>query len=795
MNRLLIGIADANSYLLKESDTSDALQLCITALGRNIAIDRCYIFKNEINNDGILILNYDYEWCNEGIEPYIGSPDLSGHTYDTFPGLYETLIQNLPLYGNVKDIYNEFFKEVMEMQGIKSYLFTPIFLNTVFWGWIGFDDCKSEREWKIEEVRALHTVAINIGIRLNHDKTRLELENTVNKLDFYLKSSNQGKWEWDLITNEVEFTYNWFGMLGYQPDELEHSFETWRTRVHPDDIEKVVQKLNAYITKKSDNYSGVVRLLHKSGHYVWVKYSGIMVTDNLGNPIRIVGSHIDISEIKEKEFELAQQRNEYDHLVNNLDEIIFKTDLDGKIIFLNNQWEKITGHTNNKCLNTTIFNYFSNLPEKENILLNLNESKKFEVELIKKNKTKIWVLLILNIQIDLRNNKKIFIGSITDINDTIKLKNKLKISEQKFRFIAENTSDIIMQHLNDGTITYISSNCLKILGYKESELLNKDPYSFIHPDDIERVLIQHNNIIDFKTEIITFRFRKKEGTYIWLETYSKVIVDSNEKVIGIQTSSRDITERIKDQEEIKQALEKERELNELKTNFVSITSHQFRTPLTVIYSNVELLNHKVSKTNSSLKNDIEVVSNRITTEVERMTELMNNILVFGKYESNNLKIEIKEITLTNFIERLIETYFNNEKDGRKVSFEKIGLEKKIESDESLLTHILTNLISNAFKYSKDCPNPIIRITYFENNFKIEIIDFGIGIPIIETKHLFQSFFRGSNTSSIKGSGLGLIIAKQFSELLNGTISISSEENKGTIVTIVFPYGQNQNFIS
>jgi PAS domain S-box-containing protein len=539
MKNLLLGISDANNHLLKERNISEALQLCITALGKNISIDRCYIFKNEIINNA-LILNYEYEWCNDGIEPYIGSPELSGHTYDSFPGLYETLIQNLPMYGNVNDSQNEFFREVMEMQGIKSFLFAPIFSDGNFWGWIGFDDCKTEREWKIEEVKAIHTVAINIGIRLNHLKTILELE----------------------------------------------------------------------------------------------------------------------------------------------------------------------------------------------------------------------------------------------------------ISEQKFRFIAENTSDIIMQHLVDGTITYVSSNCSKILGYKENELINKDPYSFFHPDDIDRVLIQHANIIQFKTEIATFRFRKKNETYIWLETYSKVILDSNKKVIGVQTSSRDITERIKDQEEIKQALEKERELNELKTGFVSIASHQFRTPLTVIYSNIELLNHKISKTNSSLKTDIKIISDRIFSEIDRMTELMNNILIFGKYESNNLKIEIKEFELTNFIEKLIETYFNQEKDGRKISFEKIGYEKKIQSDESLLLHILTNLISNAFKYSKDSPNPIIRVNYYENNFKIEVIDFGIGIPIIETKHLFQSFFRGSNTSSIKGSGLGLIIAKQFSELLNGVISISSEENKGTVVTIVFPNEQN-----
>ena len=87
-------------------------------------------------------------------------------------------------------------------------------------------------------------------------------------------------------------------------------------------------------------------------------------------------------------------------------------------------------------------------------------------------------------------------------------------------------------------------------------------------------------------------------------------------------------------------------------------------------------------------------------------------------------------------------------------------------------------------------NPIIKINYLESHFKIEIIDFGIGIPELETKHLFQSFYRGSNTSTIKGSGLGLIIAKQFTELLNGSISINSKVNEITTATLLIPYKQN-----
>ena len=219
-----------------------------------------------------------------------------------------------------------------------------------------------------------------------------------------------------------------------------------------------------------------------------------------------------------------------------------------------------------------------------------------------------------------------------------------------------------------------------------------------------------------------------------------------------------------------------------------MASHQFRTPLSVIYSNIELLHLKINK--QVKKEDVKTITSRITSEVDRMTELMNNILIFGENESNNLKIDIKKLFFTDFIEKLIETYYNNEKDGRKLMLEFIGTEREIESDERLLIHILTNLISNAFKYSKDCANPKLKINFMENSYKIEVIDYGIGILPDENKHLFKSFFRGSNTANIKGSGLGLIVAKQFTELLNGNIAINSS-SENTIVVLEFPYYQKK----
>jgi PAS domain S-box-containing protein len=281
-------------------------------------------------------------------------------------------------------------------------------------------------------------------------------------------------------------------------------------------------------------------------------------------------------------------------MVNNLAEIVFKTDLNGQLLFLNKHWEKITGYNVTECIGQNIFNFLTHI-DPESFHQNLNQSKALEGKLINNKGKKISVLLLLSLQIDYKDNSQFILGSITDINDLISLRKELEISEEKYRFIAENTSDLVVQHQFNGIVKYISNNCGRITGYSAEELLDKDPYQFIHPDDIQEIVTKHNNILNLRNEVITFRFLKKNQEYVWFETSVKIIRDSADYVIGIQTSSRDITQRLKYQEEVKLALEKQSELNDLKSGFVTMASHQFRTPLSVIYSNIELLNLKVNQ--------------------------------------------------------------------------------------------------------------------------------------------------------------------------------------------------------
>jgi PAS domain S-box-containing protein len=669
MKNLLLSISKANTHLLKEHYFDDAINLCVRDVGLGQEIDRCYVFKNK-TEDGILKLYYCYEWCNNDVEPYIGNPDLSGISYDDLPGLFTILSEDKPMFGLVKNIDNELFRNVMEMQNIKSFLFTPIFSNGSFWGWIGYDDCKTEKEWIVEEVNALHTVAKNIGLRLDKDKTIMTLESALEKFDHSMHSSNQAMWEFEIENSKVIISYNWAGMLGYTNDSITNVYDFYLKSIHPDDKSQMLINLENFITGKSSTYEGVTRLLHKDGSYIWIKYSGLLIKNSNGKPIKIIGTHIDVTELKEKEYQL-------------------------------------------------------------------------------------------------------------------------KLSEEKFRFIAENSKDMICQHELDGKFLYASISSYEILGFQPEELINKMPLDFIHKNDV--LAIQnylHAICTNQQNGVITFRFKHKNGIYIWLETSTKVIVNHENNSTGFQTSSRDISERIKADRKVRKVLIKERKYNELKSKFVSMASHQFRTPLTVIYSNAELLELKLGHLANNMNQDFSTITNRIKNEVDRMTALMDNILIFGKYEDQRFERKIYPVNFTDFMESLIETYFYNNQDDRHIEVQIKGESRTLFTDETLLNHILINLISNALKYSVGKPNPLVIITYLNSEVEIAVTDFGIGIPKNEIKHLFTSFFRASNTSTILGSGLGLVIVKQFTEFLNGTVKLNSKENYGTTITLNFPYKQN-----
>ncbi len=243
-----------------------------------------------------------------------------------------------------------------------------------------------------------------------------------------------------------------------------------------------------------------------------------------------------------------------------------------------------------------------------------------------------------------------------------------------------------------------------------------------------------------------------------------------------------VQELEKTKKELHNALDKEKELGELKSRFVSMASHEFRTPLTTMMSSLSLV------TKYGEQNDKENQSKHVTkikTSINNLTDILNDFLSVSKLEEGKVEIMPEQLNVKEYISEVISEMKSMAVSGQKLSQEHSGNEKGMV-DKKLLKNVLFNLISNAIKFSASEGTIYISCQISPSLLKLSVKDNGIGISKADQQHLFERFFRGHNATHIQGTGLGLNIVTRYVELMNGSIDFESEENQGTTFTIIIP---------
>ncbi len=265
-----------------------------------------------------------------------------------------------------------------------------------------------------------------------------------------------------------------------------------------------------------------------------------------------------------------------------------------------------------------------------------------------------------------------------------------------------------------------------------------------------------------------------------------ILLFLNSSILKMQTDLENKNKALKYKaDELDDSLNKEKELGQLKSTFVSTASHQFRTPLAVIQSNVQLLEMFNASGKKIEPEKYKKVSGRITEAIAKMTGLMDNVLLLGKISAGKAQYAPEDIALVEFCEKLANEFNDLKTDGSHLNFVIKGEPYNVALDRKLLTHSLSNLISNAFKYSVGKKNPDLTIHFKPNEIVVSIKDYGIGIPEDELPKLFQPFFRAKNVTEIKGTGLGLSIAKDYIEVNKGQIAVKSTLGEGSCFEIIF----------
>jgi len=359
----------------------------------------------------------------------------------------------------------------------------------------------------------------------------------------------------------------------------------------------------------------------------------------------------------------------------------------------------------------------------------------------------------------------------------------LRENEERFRSLIENALDLIAVLGIDGKIHYVSPSIKTLLGYQAEAIAATNIFQYIHPEDSCGVQQIFQNVIaqPGTTATAEFRCRHQDGFWRVIEASGKHFIEAS-GATRIIVNARDSTER-RQAEEMRKALETEKELSELRSRFYSMMSHEFRSPLTAIQMTAQLLRDHQSSLNETKQQECFI---RIINATKRLVHLVDDVLVIGRAEAGKFQFTPAPLELVAFCQELITEFQLTIGKQHQIQFNCEQADLEVEMDEDLLRHVLSNLLSNAIKYS-----PVDTEIHFYLQQQADVVvlriqDHGIGIPDEDLPHLFETFHRGSNVEQISGTGLGLAIAKKFAELQGGTITATSKLGSGTTFTVTLP---------
>jgi signal transduction histidine kinase len=310
--------------------------------------------------------------------------------------------------------------------------------------------------------------------------------------------------------------------------------------------------------------------------------------------------------------------------------------------------------------------------------------------------------------------------------------------------------------------------------------------SLIHPDDLGRLQqLQIECLKGLSSEYAAeHRIRTSAGDWKWSVSRGRVVErDATGRAVRMTGTNVDIDQQKRAEAELMTAVQREKELSELKSKFLSMASHEFRTPLATILSSAELLERYSGRIDSAEKTKL---LQSIEAGAKRMNELINDVLALGRAESGVLKLNPARLDLRELCARVVREFRIAQGKSHDVRFNDRFDLPEVEMDERLLRHILENLLANAAKYSPDGSEITLTLARQAEDALIEVQDHGIGIPEHDQARLFESFHRASNVENRPGTGLGLAIVRKVVDLHGGKIAFRSVQGSGTRFTVHLP---------
>lgn len=667
----------------------------------------------------------------------------------------------------------------------KIWAGVPLKIKERILGLIVVQSYKNENAFDKEDVDILEGISGQIAMFIEKVKTDELLREQQQRIELITKNVGELLAIYSLKNKITYVSPASKELFGYSPEQL--ALLTPDKLIHPDDLIIVKEKYITSIKQKSF-FELEFRIKRSDGVYIWVLTRGQPIYDDIGNLTQIVTSTRDITDRINSREKLRSSEEKYRQLIQNINEVIFTTDVEGIITFVSPSIHALLGFESDEWKNTKLSLYIH--PDDLNTfhadfmcLMNGNKAIT-ELRMFHNSGEHRYIRISWNSNTSASEAPAIT-GILTDITKQKKYEEALRASEANYKTIFDNNGNATVILSNELEIILANQECEKLTGYTVSELLHEVTLNqILHHEEREKLLTYHKKRItnpesvpsDYETKIVS-----KDGSTKFVRIYVSVIPGTKNRVVSLL----DITTQKNDALELEQAIEKAEHSDRLKSEFLAQMSHEIRVPIGALMSYVNIIKYELGKDVSKTLSRAFAVIDENSRRIIRTVDLILNV---AEIQSGSFSPYIKKFDLYKEILHKLYLEFKKVAAIKNLTFA-INLETEdtlVQGDEYSIRHILDNIIDNAIKYT---PKGKIEVTVSKaegDSLKILISDTGIGISETYLPELFSAFSQEEQgyARKFEGNGLGMALVKAYCDLNGISIDVKSKKGKGTIFTLL-----------
>jgi PAS domain S-box-containing protein len=603
---------------------------------------------------------------------------------------------------------------------------------------------------------------------------------------------------------------------GYQAEDFTQGNKRWLDIIHPEDRERVFNEIAHFRRQKVAQGEQTYRILTAQGDIRWIYDFTIAFYDDPYHEMAR-GYLLDITDLKETQAKIAESEARFRLLADAAPIMIWTSDFKKHCDYFNQRWLAFTGRPLEAELGLGWTERI--YPDDREFALatcstafHQRQPFRMEYRLLRHDGEYRWLLDegvprympdgafagYIGVCIDVTEQR----ATQTDLETRVKertqelfvLNQELASSEIRYHALLEALPIAISAVNRQGQISFTNGHAESLFRLKQKDIEQRhfDSPEWRHTDLVGNPLPHDQQpfvqIMTTRQPLYNFQhaIEDKDGTRIVLSISGVPLFDSGGEIDEVIFAIEDVTLRRKWEEGLQTTLAEEKRLGELKNRFISMISHEFRTPLSVIMTSTELLRLQ----EAMLDSDKRLARlKRIAMQVNRLTGMLEDVTHVYKMQTQALALFPESLDLSHLLQQLVEEAQLAYPDSQvQISLQVNGSPQSFRGDERLLYQLFMNLLSNAVKYSPPFGQVHLGLTYADDHIQVVIQDQGVGIPPEEQTNLFSLFYRASNVSHIPGTGLGLVIAKQAAEAHHGHLEFESQPSQGSTFRVRLPLG-------